>query len=358
MPSSEAVIDLRSDTVTRPTPAMRAAMARAEVGNSAFGEDPTVNELEARFAEVLGKEAALFLPSGTMGNQVALMVWTHRLEDPLRGPEVLAEEGSHIVQWESGGLARLSGAQTVTLASDRGAMDPAAVARRITGPEAYPIRPVTACVCLENTHNLSGGSVVPQANVQAVAREAHARDVAVHLDGARLFNAAVASQAPPAHLTAPVDSVMVSLSKGLACPVGSILAGPEAFIAEAQQARTLLGGAMRQAGVLAACGLVALDEMVDRLAEDHAHAKQLAQGMVKHEGIELAQASVETNIVYLDVGGLGMDAEAFCQALEDHGVWMDSATGGSIARAVTHVDVSQEDVEATLAAVDELVQAA
>lgn len=354
-PETDDVVDLRSDTVTRPTDEMREAMATAEVGNSAFGEDPTVAELETLAADRLGKEAALFLPSGTMGNQASLLVWCNRLPDRLRAPEVLLEADSHINAWESGGLARISRAQAHPVPSDRGALDPAAVDETITGIEAYPIKPVTAVVCLEDTHNASGGSVVPLANLDAVAEVAQTHDVPTHLDGARLFNAAVASGQPVDRRARGADSVMVSLSKGLACPIGSVVAGSSAFIDQLEQARGLLGGAMRQAGIVAAAGIVALGTMVDRLADDHANARALAEGLVEHDGIELAQATVDTNIVYVDIEGLGVTPKQFCARLEEHGVRLDSDTGGSIVRGVTHLDVTREDIDRALAATAEVV---
>lgn len=349
------VVDLRSDTVTRPTDEMREAMATAEVGNSAYGEDPTVAELEALAADRLGKDAALFLPSGTMGNQASLLVWCNRLPDRLRAPEVLLEVDSHINAWESGGLARISQAQPHPLPSDRGAIDPARLDQAITGIGAYPIKPVTAAICLEDTHNASGGTAVPLDNLEAIGEIAGEHDVPVHLDGARLFNAAVASGHPAERLADPADSVMVSLSKGLACPIGSIVAGSTAFIDQLDQARALLGGAMRQAGIVAAAGIVALETMVDRLADDHANAQALADGLVKHVGIELAQATVDTNIVYIDVAGLGVDAKGFCARLEEHGVRFDGDTGGSIVRGVTHLDVTDQDIQRALAATAEVV---
>lgn len=352
---TDDVVDLRSDTVTRPTDEMREAMATAEVGNSAFGEDPTVAELEALAADRLGKEASLFLPSGTMGNQASLLVWCNRLPDRLRAPEVILEADSHINAWESGGLARISQAQPHPLPSDRGAIDPATLDGAITGIDAYPIKPVTAAICLEDTHNASGGTVVPLENLDAIGEVAQDHDVPVHLDGARLFNAAVASGRSADRLARSADSVMISLSKGLACPIGSIVAGSRAFIDQLDQARGLLGGAMRQAGIVAAAGIVALETMVDRLAEDHANAKALADGLVKHDGIELAQATVDTNIVYVDVAGLGVDAQQFCARLEEHGIRFDSATGGTVVRGVTHHAVTSEDIGRALTATAEVV---
>lgn len=330
-------------------------MATAEVGNSAFGEDPSVAELEATAAGMLGKEAALFLPSGTMANQVALMVWTATVAADARAPEVIAEASSHIVAWESGGIARLSGAQTRTLTGDRGALDAAELRMAITGREAYPIQPVTAVICLENTHNASGGAVVPVGSLAAVKGVAEDHDVPVHLDGARVFNAAVASGQPVERICAQADSVMVSLSKGLCAPVGSILAGRQGFIEEAGRARMLLGGAMRQAGIVAAAGTLALETMVDRLAEDHENAQHLARGLSKIEGIELDPDTVETNLVYAEISGLDASPSELCQAVADQGVLLDPDAGPNQVRAVTHKDVSREDTDAAIAAVESFV---
>ncbi|HLN62264.1 MAG TPA: threonine aldolase family protein, partial [Symbiobacteriaceae bacterium] len=245
------VIDLRSDTVTVPTPEMRRAMFEAEVGDDVYGEDPTVNQLQVEAALLLGKEAALFVPTGTQGNQIAIMAHTQR------GDEVICEAESHVFYYEQAGIAALSNCQVRTIPGFRGAMDPAAVeaAIRAAGDVHFPR---TGLICVENTHNRSGGCILPQANLEAIAAVARRHGIPVHMDGARLFNAAVAQGRPVADVVAPVDSVMFCLSKGLAAPVGSMLVGSAAFIARAKRARKLLGGGMRQAGILAAAGLVSL----------------------------------------------------------------------------------------------------
>ncbi|HWI65551.1 MAG TPA: threonine aldolase family protein, partial [Symbiobacteriaceae bacterium] len=252
------IIDLRSDTVTVPTPEMRRAMFEAEVGDDVYGEDPTVNRLEAEAAALLGKEAGLFVPTGTQGNQIAVISHTNR------GDEVIMESESHVFYYEQAGIAVLASCQTRPVPGVNGAMDPARIAAAIRGDNVH--YPRTGLVCVENTHNRSGGCILPMENLKAVADVAHRAGVPVHMDGARVFNAAVALGRPIAEVVAPVDSVMFCLSKGLAAPVGSMLVGSKAFIAKARRARKLLGGGMRQAGILAAAGLLSIRTMVDRLA--------------------------------------------------------------------------------------------
>ncbi|BDG59334.1 low-specificity L-threonine aldolase [Caldinitratiruptor microaerophilus] len=333
------VIDLRSDTVTTPTPAMRRAMYEAEVGDDVYREDPTVRRLEELAAEIIGKEAALFVTSGTQGNQVAILTHTRR------GDEVIVEAESHIFIYEVGGMAALAGCQARPLPGRRGALDPADVAAAIR-PENVHF-PRTGLVCLENTHNRAGGAVLPQHLVEAVAETARSRGVPLHLDGARIFNAAVATGRPAAELAAPADSVMFCLSKGLGAPVGSILAGSEGFIAEARRMRKLLGGGLRQAGVLAAAGIVALTEMVDRLAEDHENARRLAEGLAQLPGVAVDVAGVETNMVMVDVTDSRWTAATLSGALAEAGVRCN-AVGPRRLRLVTHKDVSREDIDEAL----------
>lgn len=341
-------LDFRSDTVTKPTPEMRRAMYEAEVGDDVYREDPTVNRLEARAAEILGKEAALFVPTGTMGNQVAVLTHTRR------GEEVIVEAESHVFMYEVGGIAALAACQVRTVPGVRGAMDPAAVEAAIRADNVH--FPRTGLVCVENTHNRSGGCVLPPENVAAVAEVAHRHGIPVHMDGARIFNAAVALGRPAAELVAPVDSVMFCLSKGLAAPVGSLLVGSRDFIAEARRYRKLLGGGMRQAGVLAAAGLVALEMMVDRLAEDHANARRLAEGIAAIPGLKVDMETVQTNMVMVDIADGRWTAAALVQALKQEGVLCND-TGPRRIRMVTHKDITAADVELALDAIARTVKA-
>lgn len=324
------MIDLRSDTVTRPTPAMRRAMHDAEVGDDVYGEDPTVRALEARVAAMLGKEAARFVPSGTMANQIALLLHCRP------GDEVITSEGAHCAFYESGAGAAWAGVQFVVAGSgpwfSPDALDAAAK------PDAYWC-PRTRLVTLENTHNRAGGRVIPQPVVEAVCAHARARGYATHLDGARLFNAHVATALPLATLAAPFDTVSVCLSKGLGAPVGSLLAGSLAHITAATRLRKMLGGGMRQVGVLAAAGLHALDHHVARLAEDHANARALADAVRGAGGA--AVDAPETNIVMIDLPE-GVGADALVARARDAGVLV-SAFGPRRVRVVTHLDVSSED---------------
>ena len=337
------LIDLRSDTVTRPTPEMRRAMAEAEVGDDVYGDDPSVNRLQELAAEKVGKEAALFLPSGTMGNQVAVM--THAR----RGEEVILEAEAHIFYYEVGGLAVLAGVQTRPLPGKRGVITPAQVRGAIRGDDIH--FPRTGLVCLENTHNRVGGAVWPLEEFREVCGAAHEAGVPVHLDGARVFNAAIYYGLPVTEITQHVDSVMFCLSKGLCAPVGSILAGDRDFIARARKHRKLLGGGMRQAGVLAAAGIVALEKMVDRLAEDHDNARRLAAGLAEMRRVRLDLDAVQTNIVYFDVDG---DAYQMVEELSSRGVLVNS-TGPARIRVVTHHDVSREDIGRALEIMKEVL---
>lgn len=334
-------IDLRSDTVTRPTPEMREAMRTAEVGNAAWGEDPTVRRLEESSAAAVGHEAALFVPSGTMGNQAALLAWCAGHQ----APEVILEERSHIQVYESGGLARLAGAQGRTIRGEGGAMPVEEVESAIVGGDAEEMRPRTALVCLEDTHNLAGGVPLPLAHLDAIHALAQEHGLPVHLDGARIFNAAVAQGVPASRIGKEAESVMFCFSKGLGAPIGSVLCGATSFIERAERARLLLGGAMRQAGVVAAAAQVSLETGLARLADDHANARRLAEGLAKLEG--LAVEVPETNLVYFEVGSLGLDAARFCAALAGQDVLYD-AVGGNTVRAVTHRDVTRDDITRAL----------
>jgi threonine aldolase len=333
------MIDLRSDTVTKPSPAMREAAADAEVGDDVYAEDPTVNELEARFADVVGTEDALFVPSGTMGNQVAARVHTER------GQEALVERESHVYRWELGGFAQHSGLQLRTVdGGDRGVVTPEAVAEGYVEADGH--RPGTGLVCLENTHNSKGGTAIAAERIDAACEVAHERGVPVHLDGARLFNAAAALETDAARLAREADSVMCCLSKGLGAPVGSMLAGSEEFVAEARRVRKLMGGGMRQAGVIAAPGFEALANR-DRLAEDHANARRLAEGIDGLSGLRAREP--ETNIVLVETDG---PAAAFLERCEQEDVL--GVPFGDQVRFCTHLDVDADDVEAAIRGIEAL----
>jgi threonine aldolase len=327
-------IDLRSDTVTRPGAAMRRAMAEAPVGDDQYGEDPSVNRLQQRIAELLGKEAALFVPSGTMANQIALKILTRP------GDDVVVGEEAHVVWHEAGAAAANSGVQ-FTIAG-QGGLFTAAQLREAAKPRGHIVFPPTTLVAVENTHNRGGGVVFPQSEAEAICAVARDLGLSSYLDGARLWNAAAACGRPPAALAAPFDLVSVALSKGLGCPVGSVLAGRAGDIARAVRARRMFGGAMRQAGILAAAGLYALDHNLDRLAEDHANARLLAERLAPLSGIRLDLATVETNIVIFRTQAPVADAETIVARAQAAGVLV-SAFGRRIVRAVTHLDVSGEE---------------
>jgi threonine aldolase len=335
-------IDLRSDTVTRPTAPMRKAMAEAEVGDDVYGEDPTVNRLEARAAEILGMEAALFVPSGTMGNAIAIRILTRR------GDEVLVERRSHVVRYELSGMSVLSGVMPRMADAPGGHLTPEHV-RAAMAPRAY-YKSDVSLVVLENTHNLGGGTVQRVDEVQGVVAAARECGFRVHVDGARIWNAAVALGVPPKALVKGVDTVMACLSKGLCAPVGSILAASRERIEEARGARKLLGGGMRQAGILAAAGLVALDTLVARLADDHANARVLAEALGRGKGVQVLP--VETNMVVATLEG--RTAPDVVAALREAGV-LASAMDGRTLRVVTHHDVSREDCARAAAAIEQVL---
>jgi threonine aldolase len=333
-------IDLRSDTVTTPDDAMRDAARDAAVGDDVYGEDPTVNDLEARAAERVGTEAALFVPSGTMGNQVAARVHTDR------GQEVVVERESHVYRWELGGLAQHSQLQVRTVdGGERGIPTPEQVHRAHVAADDH--RPGTGLLTLENTHNAKGGVAVAPERVAAAAEAAHERGVPVHLDGARVFNAAVARDVPVTEITEPVDTVMFCLSKGLGAPVGSVLAGPEGVVERARRTRKLFGGGMRQAGIVAAPGLLALDRVAD-LEADHANARRLASGLAAETALSVTEP--ETNIVLADTRETGLTAAACCERFAAAGVGA-VAFDEHVVRFCTHRDVDADDVDAAIARV-------
>jgi threonine aldolase len=324
-------VDLRSDTVTRPSPGMRRAMAEAPVGDDQYGEDPSVNRLQERIAQLLGKEAALFVPSGTMANQIALKLLTRP------GDEVIVGHAAHMMWHESGAGAANSG--VLFSAIGRGGLFTAEDFRAACKPPGHIVLPPTGLVAIENTHNLGGGVVFPQKDAVEICTAARAAGVASYLDGARLFNASVASGMDLAELARPFDLVSVALSKGLGCPVGSVLAGNAAEIARGVRARRMFGGAMRQSGVLAAAGLYALDHHVGRLGQDHANARLIAEHLAGLPGIALDLATVETNIIVFNLGPGMPDAAAIVARAREAGVLV-SALGPRTVRAVTHRDVS------------------
>ena len=329
-------IDLRSDTVTRPTAAMRRAMAEAQVGDDVYGEDPTIRALETRVAECLGKESALFVPSGTMANQLAVGVHAGP------GDELLCDPSSHVYLWEGGGISRLWGVTARTIEPTGGLLSAEDLAGQIRPDDGHYVR--TRLVCLENTHNRRGGALHNPADVEAITRWARANGLATHLDGARLWNAAIASQTSTANLAAPFDTVSVCFSKGLGAPVGSALAGPERLIRQAHRLRKVLGGGMRQSGILAAGALHALDHHQERLAEDHAHAQILAKAVEQTPGLSLEFGEVATNLVWIAVDpSLGTANELVAQ-LQAGGILL-SALGPQVLRACTHLDINREQAE-------------
>lgn len=329
------MIDLRSDTVTKPSEEMRQAAADAEVGDDVYREDPTINELQDRVADVLGMEAALYFPSGTMANQTAIRLHTDR------GQEVICDELSHVFRWEVSGMAEHASVQAHPVeGGDRGTPRPEAIERAYMEPGTHHAAG-TGLLVLENTHNTRGGLAIDPERIDLAATTAADLGVPTHLDGARLWNAAVAQDVPVSRFTEEVDSVMVALSKGLGAPVGSVLAGDEAFIERARDVRKLLGGGMRQAGIVAAPGLQALDN-VDRLAEDHENADVLASGLEEIDALSVTLP--ETNIVIADVSDLGVTAERFLEDVREAGV-LGTAMGEHLARFVTHWDVDRDDVE-------------
>ncbi len=331
------MIDLRSDTVTRPTGEMRRAMADAAVGDDVLGDDPTVRQLEQRTAAVLAKEAAVFMPSGTMSNQVAVRAHT----EP--GDEILMDREAHMYYYEGGAPAALSGATCRLLPGERGVFSPADVRAAIRPANVH--FPRTRLVCVENTHNRGGGSVWPVEQIEAVTAAAREAGLAAHLDGARLWNASVAAGVSEAAYAAGFDSVSVCFSKGLGAPVGSALAGSGAFIERARRFRKQFGGGMRQAGIVAAGALHALDRHRDRLADDHANARRLAAGLAAMAPVSIDPAAVETNIVCFALPGC--DAAGFCAALGKAGVLV-LPVGSDRVRAVTHLGIAAADIDAAL----------
>lgn len=334
------IIDLRSDTVTKPTEAMREAMAKAEVGDDVYGEDPTVNRLQDMAAGLLGKKAALFVPSGTMANQLAIRIQTQP------GQEVIAESKAHIVRYEQGAAGALAGVQLHWVIGDRGIIGPEQVEAAIRPKDPYSIQ--TALICLENTHNSGGGTIYPLATIERIRAVATAHRVPMHMDGARLFNAVAATTLPPAAYAQHFETVSLCLSKGLGAPAGSLLlTNDPALIDKAKRFRRMYGGAMRQAGILAAAGIYALEHHVGRLKDDHDNAKRLARKLQQISAITINPQHVDSNIVIFDVVGHKLTPPAIVAALKQDGVLIN-AIGGTSFRAVTHLDVSTKQIDAAV----------
>lgn len=328
------MIDLRSDTVTKPTLEMRKASFEAEVGDDVYMEDPTVNRLEEEAAELLGKEAALFVTSGTQGNQIAVL--THCQS----GQEIIIEEEAHLFYYEGAAISAFAGVQPRTIKGNRGAMDSHAIKAAIRDDDIH--LPETGLICIENTHNRAGGAIVPLENMKSIYQIATSNNIPVHLDGARLFNAAVATNQKVSTFAQYTDTVQVCLSKGLGAPIGSVIAGSSDFIKKARKWRKRLGGGLRQAGVVAAPGLVALRTMIGRLAEDHEHAKLLAEGLQQLKGLKI-ENKVETNIVLVNTQDTGYSANLFLEELKKEGL-LAVAFGSNTVRFTTHYDISKGNI--------------
>jgi threonine aldolase len=333
------MIDLRSDTVTKPSPEMRLAMANAEVGDDVFGEDPSINRLQDMTADLLGFEAALFVPSGTMANQLCIKAHTQA------GDEIIMEQSNHPFRAESGGVAALAGVQVNQIHGQRGVITAAQIAPQIRSGED-PHHAPTRLVCLENTHNRGGGTIYPIDTIREIRDLTQQHHIPLHLDGARLLNASVAMGVPATEITQYFDTATLCLSKGLGAPVGSLLAGSTDFVKRANRFRKMFGGGMRQAGIIAAAGIYALENNVERLAEDHHHAKLLAERLAQAKGVRLDPKYVETNILFieLDLEAARLDAYALMAGMREGGV-IANASSPTTMRLVTHLDVSRAQVE-------------
>jgi threonine aldolase len=334
-------VDLRSDTVTKPTAEMRAAIASAVVGDDVFGDDPTVQELQHLAAEITGREAALYVPSGTMGNEVAILTHTQR------GDEAIIERDSHIFNYESAGPAVLSGVQLAPVRTERGVLSMSQLEEAVRPDNEH--EPVTTLICLENTHNRKGGVVYPLEAIRETRGFARERGLKIHLDGARIFNASVASGVDVKEYGGLCDSMMFCLSKGLGAPIGSILVGDEDFVRRARRYRKLLGGGMRQVGIIAAAGVYALQHNIPRLNEDHQRARRLAECIAEIRGIDIDLKTVQTNIIVVDLTKTGISVAQSTLLLEQHGVLV-VPFGRTKIRAVTHLDIDDEDVNRAIAA--------
>jgi threonine aldolase len=339
-------LDFRSDTLTQPTPAMREAMRNAEVGDDVFGEDPSINALEAEAARLFGKEAGLFVTSGTQGNLLALLSLTHP------GEEVIVEASAHIANSEVGGAARLGGLTLRPVIGLQGRISPDQVASTVRPENVHYAH--TRLLTVENTHNSAGGTILPPAEMRVLAKTARERGLKIHVDGARIFNASVALGVDPSTLAEDADTLTFCLSKGLSAPVGSVLVGSAEVIGQARRFRKMVGGGMRQAGVLAAAGLIALRDGVARLADDHRRARRLAEGLARMDGIQIDLATVQTNIVRFDVAGLGLTTAAFAEALKARRVRASGGAGPSGVRMVAHRHIDDASVDEALAAIAHL----
>jgi len=339
------IVDLRSDTVTLPTEEMLEAIKNAELGDDVFREDPTVNNLEEMAAQKMGKESALLVTSGTQANLASILSHTKR------GDEVILEADSHTYNFEVGGLSAIGGLLAKPIRGKMGILDPIDVERAISPKDIH--HPETTLVCMENTHNLAGGTVVSPSQIEAVWKVAEKHGLAVHMDGARIFNAATALDIDVRELTRHVDSVMFCLSKGLSCPVGSLAAGSQEFIEKARKWRKMLGGGMRQAGIIAAPGIIALEKMIGRLRDDHRNARILAEKLAKMEGISINLKTVQTNIVIFGVHDLRVTSAEFAQKLAEQGVKSLPRSETSV-RMVTHRGIEKEDIEYVIESIDKI----
>ncbi|MCW4047254.1 MAG: low-specificity L-threonine aldolase [Candidatus Bathyarchaeota archaeon] len=344
MPSKE-IIDLRSDTVTLPTEEMLEAIRHAELGDDVFGEDPTVNKLEEMAAEKMGKEAALLVTSGTQANLVSLMSNTKR------GELVILEAESHIYWYEVGGISMIAGLLPWPLKSSMGALDPKDVEAAIRPKNIH--FPELALVCIENTHNRHGGTVITPEQIRAISKVVRAHGLKLYMDGARIFNAAVALNVDVKEFTKHVDNLMFCLSKSLSCPIGSLVVGTQEFIERARKIRKVLGGGMRQAGIIAASGIIALEKMIDRLKEDHENAKRLAEGISKIGGISVDMRRVQTNMVCFDISDLGVADDLFLSKLEKDGI-LALTNSKNVVRMVTHRGIERDHIEKTIAALEKV----
>lgn len=340
-------IDLRSDTVTLPTDEMREAMYKAEVGDDVYLEDPTVNRLEELAAQKVGKEAALFVSSGTMGNLISTLTHCQR------GEEAILEINSHMYYYEVGGISAMAGVMPRIFIGNKGVPSFQGINKVLREENIH--FPKTTLICLENTHNRAGGTVTSPKITEEICRLAHKKNISVHLDGARIFNAALALNVEPSVLTGNVDSVMFCLSKGLSAPVGSILAGSKNFIQKARKNRKILGGGMRQAGIIAAAGIIALEKMVRRLKEDHENAKILAEGLAKIRGIKVDLETVQTNMVYFDFSESGLSISKFMEKLSEYHI-LGIPLPENRVRFVTHYGINQKDIFNTLESIREIVR--
>lgn len=342
------VVDFRSDTLTQPTNEMRQAMLNAEVGDDVYGEDPTINKLEKLGADLVGKEAALFVPSGTMGNQLAVLCHTQR------GNEIILEEKSHIYNYEAGGIAFLSGVQPRIVKGNNGIMSASDVEKVIVNDKDIH-HPQTGLICLENTHNMAGGIVIPLESMKEVYELGKKYSLPIHLDGARVFNASIALDCDVKEITKYCDSVMFCLSKGLCAPVGSILAGSKDFIDKARRYRKMLGGGMRQAGFLAASGIIALTSMIQRLSEDHENAKLLAEGLKPIKGIQINMDNVQSNILMVDIVSSNYTSYTLVDKLKENGI-LASDINSSRIRFVTHKYISKDDINHTISVIKRIFE--